>query len=278
MQKVIFRSDIDKYRNEIDDSVVNYINDSPVETYESFENYSLIAFDWRDLNDINKDPSQILIYVDKDDLFLICEDENSYEAANRLFTVAQTNEKALYLFFKNMFKYDTKNLDRLEDKIADLDDAVMKNSDEALREQILDTRYELLQLKKYYEEFDALFEELCDDENEVISEEYIRYFGILGNRVSKLLSETINLKEYIIQVRESYQAQIDIEQNRLMKVFTLVTSIFLPLTLIAGWYGMNFINMPELTWKFGYLTVIGVSALVTLIWYIVFRKKGWFKG
>ena len=61
-----------------------------------------------------------------------------------------------------------------------------------------------------------------------------------------------------------------------MKIFTLVTSIFLPLTLIAGWYGMN-LQMPEFTWKYGYLFVIAVCIIVVAIWAIIFKKKGWFK-
>jgi len=83
------------------------------------------------------------------------------------------------------------------------------------------------------------------------------------------------LWEYIHQVRESYQSQIEIEQNNLMKVFTMVTSIFLPLTLIVGWYGMNF-QMPELKWRYGYPFLIAVCILVSAIWYIIFKKKKWF--
>ena len=61
-----------------------------------------------------------------------------------------------------------------------------------------------------------------------------------------------------------------------MKVLTIVTAIFLPLSLIAGWYGMNFTDMPLLRWRWGYVTVAAVSALVValLIWY--FKRKKWF--
>ena len=58
-----------------------------------------------------------------------------------------------------------------------------------------------------------------------------------------------------------------------MKSLTIVTAIFLPLTLIAGWYGMNFTYMPELHWKFGYYIVIAVAAVIALIELIYFKKK-----
>ena len=125
------------------------------------------------------------------------------------------------------------------------------NKEKDAREQIVDLRYEILRLKKYYEQFELVFDELCENDNELISENYINYFEVLRNRTDRMTSSVMNLREFVVQVRESYQAQIDIEQNRLMKIFTLVTSIFLPLTLIAGWYGMN-LKMPEVEWAYSY--------------------------
>lgn len=60
-----------------------------------------------------------------------------------------------------------------------------------------------------------------------------------------------------------------------MKIFTVVTVLVLPLSLLTGWYGMNFTGMPELGWKYGYPAVIAVSALIVagLVWY--FKRKKW---
>jgi len=278
MQKIILKNDMTKYQAQIEQPVIDHVCEGLIETYESFENYSMIGFDWIDPTDVDGFSTKVLVYIDKDDLFVICEDEAALERMQLFFTEAPTNEKALYTFFKSIIRGADKNIDSIEDRISEIDDEVMKKISDELREEIVDIRYNLLQLKKYYEQLDSIFEEICEEDNEVISDEYLRYFGILNNRSSKLLSEIATLREFITQVRESYQAQIDIEQNRMMKVFTLVTSIFLPLTLIAGWYGMNFVNMPELTSKYGYLGVILVSILVVIVWYIVFKKKGWFKG
>ncbi|MBE5862987.1 MAG: magnesium transporter [Lachnospiraceae bacterium] len=276
MQKVIYRSEIENYTQQMEAAVVKYIEEGQIETFEGFDNFSIIAFDWYDIKNLEADPSQMLLYFDTDDLFVICENEVSYEAATKYFSEAPSNERSMYLFFKNLFKGDTKNLEELEDRISDLDDAVIHDGSEEIREKILDARYEVLRLKKYYEQFEEIFDELCDNDNEMISADYINYFDVLNNRCERLLRQVLNLKEYVVQVRESYQAQIDIEQNRLMKVFTLMTSIFLPLTLIAGWYGMN-LQMPEFGWKYGYPVVIFVCLLVCVIWAIVFKKKGWFK-
>ena len=64
-------------------------------------------------------------------------------------------------------------------------------------------------------------------------------------------------------------------QNRIMTLLTVVTTIFMPLTLIAGWYGMNFRYMPELEWRLGYPAVIVLSAAIVAYCLILFKRKKW---
>ena len=77
------------------------------------------------------------------------------------------------------------------------------------------------------------------------------------------------------QLREAYQSQLSIQQNDLMKSFTVVTAVFLPLTLLVGWYGMNFVGMPELHWKYGYPAVILVSVGIVAARVSYCMKKKW---
>ena len=72
-----------------------------------------------------------------------------------------------------------------------------------------------------------------------------------------------------------YQSRINIRQNKVMQFLTVITTIFMPLTLITGWYGMNFKNMPEIDWQYGYISVIGFSLLLIVVEYIIFKKKKW---
>ena len=84
-----------------------------------------------------------------------------------------------------------------------------------------------------------------------------------------------SLLDYTVQIRDTYQSQLDVRQNRIMTVLTVVTAIFMPLTLIAGWYGMNFKYMPELESEWGYPVVIGVCLLIVILSLIFFKKKKW---
>jgi magnesium transporter len=84
-----------------------------------------------------------------------------------------------------------------------------------------------------------------------------------------------SLLDYTIQIRDTYDSRIEVKQNRIMTLLTVVTTIFMPLTLIAGWYGMNFKYMPELDWKIGYPLVFAVSVLIVILSLLFFKKKKW---
>ncbi|MFR1137986.1 MAG: CorA family divalent cation transporter, partial [Anaerococcus vaginalis] len=77
---------------------------------------------------------------------------------------------------------------------------------------------------------------------------------------------------YITNVKDSYTSKMDLSMNNTMKVLTVVTTIFTPITIITGWYGMNFENMPELKWNFGYMYVIGISLISVILVYLLFRR------
>lgn len=274
MQKIIFTKQIQEYSEHIDQSLIDYLKENQMETFESFPNYDIIAFNWYDINRISRKPQKIVIYIDKEDLFYLCEDIESYEVVNRYYKANEDNETALCLFFGNIFKGSIEHLEEIEDRVSEVDGSVLHGIKKSDREQIAGLRFEVLRLKKYYEQFELIFEELCDNENNLISSKCLKHFKILKNRFIKLSSMVLNLKEYITQVRESYQAQIDIEQNELMKFFTITTSIFLPLTLITGWYGMN-LKMPEYSWNYGYPFMIGLCVFVIFAWIFIFKKKKW---
>ena len=108
----------------------------------------------------------------------------------------------------------------------------------------------------------------------LISEESLRHFVILDGRLDRLYENVRSLRDYLSQVREAYQAQIDIEQNSLMKTFTVITAIFLPLTLLVGWYGMN-LRMPEFGWDYGYPFVIALSVAIIVLCILLFKKRKW---
>jgi magnesium transporter len=84
-------------------------------------------------------------------------------------------------------------------------------------------------------------------------------------------------REMTSDIRDNYISLNSYRMNNIMKTLTVITTIFMPLTFIAGVYGMNFVNMPELQTENGYFYVVGVMVLLAVIMSLWFKKKGWFE-
>lgn len=92
------------------------------------------------------------------------------------------------------------------------------------------------------------------------------------------ISETFETyRDLMGNLREAYQSSIANRANEIMRVFTAITTVFMPLTVITGIYGMNFDNMPELHWRYGYYAVIGLMITLGLTMFFIFRKKTGFE-
>ena len=109
--------------------------------------------------------------------------------------------------------------------------------------------------------------------SQALTREECAGWQLYAGRSERLHDHVEMLREYLLQLRELYQSQIEVQQNRVMSILTVVTTIFLPLTLIAGWYGMNFPGMPEFGWKYGYPTVILISILIIVLRFSISRRK-----
>ena len=275
MQKIVNKDDAEKYSDAIDPKVVRYIRDGHTDTFESHKNFSLFVFPVYDIHQTGLAASEIMIYLDHEDLFFFCEGKRGYERICSLVTKEETNERALWNFFQNLLKNDMDNLEDIECEVADAEMAAMVRFHDNYIHKIISYRKELLRLKRYYEQLDAVLDSLSMNENHMLSEDGVRHITILSNRTTRYLSSVLNLRDYVTQMREAYQSQIDIEQNNLRRLFTVITAVFQPLTLMAGWYGMNFTNMPELGWKYAYPVFVIASLLICAGLLMYFKKKKW---
>ena len=115
---------------------------------------------------------------------------------------------------------------------------------------------------------------LTENDNEIFDES-IKSLSLFIDKVNRLKDNVDILTDSVVHLWDAYQASLDMRLNETMKFFTLVTTIFFPLTVIVGWYGMNFNTMPELTWKYGYPFVIVFSILIIAALIFWFKKKKW---
>lgn len=182
-------------------------------------------------------------------------------------------EKFLYHFLDALIQDDKKFLENMEFHMSVLETKMLKEPiDPAFINEILSIKKELMYIWNYYEQLIDVGEVLRDNENDMFPVENARRFSIFTDRATRLSENVKYLKEYTVQLRETHDAMLDYNLNNIMKLLTVITTVFLPLTLIVGWYGMNFVNMPELTWKYGYYGVILFSAAVIIFCIVAFKK------
>ena len=176
-------------------------------------------------------------------------------------------------FLEELLARDLHHLEELEDQLSQMEDRGLAGELENFNPQLSQLRREAIGWFRYYSQLDDVACELEENDNGIFSDGELRLFHILEKRLGRLRDEAQLLREYCLQVRELFQAEIDIRQNRIMKILTIVTTICLPLSLLAGWYGMNIEGMPELTWRYGYPAVIAAGALIVAICLWIMKKK-----
>ncbi|WP_079509227.1 magnesium/cobalt transporter CorA [Mesobacillus jeotgali] len=166
---------------------------------------------------------------------------------------------------------------RIEDLLNEIDENSADRSMEVLLEDLFDTRHELLSLRHTITPMRDLVYRMINSHRLSIILEQKEYFADIHDHLLRLAEKVEASRELTTDIRDSYLSMNAHETNRVMKVLTVITTIFMPLTFIAGIYGMNFKNMPELTWQFGYFGALFTMFAIGITMFLWFRKKGWFK-
>ena len=232
-----------------------------------------------DRNDLLENSDSFAFALDEKGIVFI--DQNGYTetfvrkiAATKKWR-APSLERFIYDFLEMIISGDLTILERYEDEISTIEDRILEGNLAGELERNNEIRGELLQLKMHYEQLIDLGQELSENENEFFLTDNLRFFELFTARVLRLQGIVSTLREYTGQVRELYQSELSVKQNRIMTVLTVVTTIIMPLTLITGWYGMNFKYMPELDSPLAYPIVIGVVILMAISGILYFKKKKW---
>ena len=184
-------------------------------------------------------------------------------------------ERFVYDFLEQIVHSDMQMLEKTEDELERIEQSILEGADKAPLKQLTDIRSGIRKLRVHYEQLIDMSQELEESENGFFREDSLRYFRMFSNRMARLHDIAASLRDYTLQLGDLYQSQIELKQNHIMTILTVVTAIFMPLTLIVGWYGMNFKNMPELDSPLGYPIVIGVCVVIVVACLVFFKKKNW---
>jgi magnesium transporter len=105
---------------------------------------------------------------------------------------------------------------------------------------------------------------------------YVPFFTDIHDHLLKLSEMVDSNRDMTSDMRDHYMSLSTNRMNTIMKTLTVITTIFMPLTFIVGLYGMNFHNMPELSWHYGYYAVLIIMSMLGIGMFIWFKQKGWF--
>ena len=188
-----------------------------------------------------------------------------------------TAEKLLCAFFESLTAADIQFLERTGYEISALEEDIAHNKvDKDFNIDILALKKELLIKHNFYEQLLDIAEALEEDDNDLFPDGEQRYFSNSVKRFTRLREDIDSLNSSAEHLQDAYQSTLDLKLNNSMKFFTVLTTVFFPLTIIVGWYGMNFDSMPEFHWRFGYIYVIALSLVIVTVFGIFAKKRKWF--
>ena len=218
---------------------------------------------------------RILFFINREYIIIVDDYEFSQRVIGRIRSrrIHQADSRVKFLcnFLTEIINRDQITLANYEKKLMDMEERVVENRIRNFQSAIVPIRSELLILQEYYDELRDLGKELEEDENSFFDKSQLKYFGTFSDRADRLMNKSRQLLEYAKQIKEDYQTAITAKQNSTMQFLTIISTIFMPLTLITSWYGMNFQNMPELEKGYPFVILLAVSVVVVTL--IFFKRK-----
>jgi len=188
----------------------------------------------------------------------------------------RTADFLLYLLLEAILDNYFTTLEELEPKIYEVVTITESDPDPKIMLEIENFKKLILQTKR---SLSPLFEAISSIEKAIsgkIQPKHLKYFSDLKDQCSQALENCEALIQRLDSGSNLFFSVQGHRMNQVMKTLTIVTSIFIPLSFIAGVYGMNFSNMPELTYQYGYFVVLGIMAVLITSMLIFFKKQKWF--
>ncbi|WP_124070181.1 magnesium/cobalt transporter CorA [Filibacter tadaridae] len=186
-----------------------------------------------------------------------------------VFKAYQIIDKVVDHYFPILYK--------IEDQLDEIEDELSPSTVHLSMDYVFEVRSDLLRLRRTIFPMRELLYKMLHSQQLVLLTEERKYFTDIYDHLLRLGEMIEANRELTADIRDS---QLSINSNRMnsiMMMLTIVSSIFIPLTFIAGVYGMNFDRMPELHWRFGYPIVLGAMFITGLLMILWFKYRGWLR-
>jgi len=166
-------------------------------------------------------------------------------------------------------------LDRFGERIEEVEEALIGRHSPATLRTIQNLKREMILLRKSVWPLREMIGSLSRSGSPLIREPSVIYFRDVYDHAVQVIDTIETYRDMLSGMLDIYLSSISNRMNEIMKVLTIIATVFMPLTFLAGVYGMNFKYMPELEWHWGYFVIWGVMILIAIVMLIYFRRKKW---
>jgi magnesium transporter len=166
-------------------------------------------------------------------------------------------------------------MEKLEEQVEDLEEELVGKPTPDSLQKISRLKKDMIFLRKSVWPLREMISNLEQSESALIKESTRIYLRDVYNHTIQVIDTLETFRDMVSGMIDIYLSGLSYKMNEIMKVLTLIATIFIPLTFVVGLYGMNFKNMPEIQWEYGYYSVLGVMALMVSGMLIYYRKKKW---
>ena len=249
---------------------------------EVYDDYTFTELRVIDSGNIDGKPDCVALYIMKNLLLVVDVDDRDGSTKQKFFTALRrysphlcSMEKLIFAFLDLLVSRDMRFIEDTGNAITELEETVFQDeADDSFNISILQMKKHLLAMHNFYDQMLDITDAMEENENELFDEDGLMYISNLSQKITRLREDVDSLHSSLVHVQDAYSSYIDTKMNKSMRLLTVITTIFFPLTIIVGWYGMNFDSMPEFHWKYGYLYVIGLSvAVITGLWIVAHKRK-----
>ena len=166
-------------------------------------------------------------------------------------------------------------LERFGERMEEMEDCLVASPGPETLQEIHSLKREMIRLRKSIWPLREALSQLERSESDLIMETTLIYLRDVYDHTIQVIDTVESLRDMISGMLDTYLSSVSNRMNEVMKVLTIIATIFIPMTFIAGVYGMNFAFMPELGWRWAYFVVLGVMAGVGLAMVLYFKRKRW---
>ncbi|MCA6073860.1 magnesium/cobalt transporter CorA [Fulvivirga sedimenti] len=166
-------------------------------------------------------------------------------------------------------------MEHIGEQIEDIEEEVYLNPTSRTMQRIQDVKKELIILRKSLYPIREAISSLLRNDYKVILPENRTFYNDVYDHIIQLIDMFETYRDLISNLMDMYMSTISNKMNEIMKVLTIISTIFIPLSFIAGVYGMNFQHMPELNWRYGYFAILGLMLTILGGMLFYFRRKKW---